>query len=153
MGRLAQLLVLAFSLVLMIQGSFASYSLSANCTNLRRNISEPLEGQRQTNQRAELTGILRALEIVPRNKPIEIITDSNYSINCATDWYKNWIRNDWKTSTGKVVENRDLVQAIRKLIDERGKVLTKFTWVKGHDNDPGNVAADRLAVAGAMAKR
>lgn len=84
---------------------------------------------------------------------MEIVTDSSYSINCSTDWYKNWIKHDWKTSTGKLVENKDLVQAIRKLIDERGKVLTKFTWIKGHNDDPGNEAADRLAVAGAMAKR
>ncbi|KAE8449725.1 hypothetical protein EG329_007500 [Mollisiaceae sp. DMI_Dod_QoI] len=116
-----------------------------------RNVSEPLEGMPQTNNRAELTGILRALEIAPRDRDLEIITDSNYSINCVTVWYQNWMKKDWKTSTNKDVENQDLIRGIRELIDEREKLKldTTFTWIRGHDNDPGNEAADRLAVAGA----
>ncbi|TGO67933.1 hypothetical protein BOTNAR_0033g00310 [Botryotinia narcissicola] len=119
-----------------------------------RNISAPLEGTLQTNQRAELTAALRALEIVPLDKSIEIITDSNYTINCATVWYKNWEKNGWKTSTGKTVMNEDLVKQIREIIDKRtkAKAQTNMTWVKGHDENPGNVAADRLAVKGAMEK-
>ncbi|KAM0162281.1 hypothetical protein ACHAQE_001804 [Botrytis cinerea] len=119
-----------------------------------RNISAPLEGSPQTNQRAELTAALRALETVPLDKNIEIITDSNYTINCATVWYKNWGKNGWKTSTGKPVMNEDLVKQIRALIDKRtkNKAQTNLTWVKGHDENPGNVAADRLAVKGAMEK-
>lgn len=120
-----------------------------------RNVSAPLEGTPQTNQRAELTAALRALEIVPLDKNIEIITDSNYTINCATVWYKGWEKNGWKTSTGNPVMNEDLVKQIRERIDERtkAKVQTNLTWVKGHDENPGNVAADRLAVSGAMGKR
>jgi len=107
----------------------------------------------QTNQRAELTGILRALQIVKKTQHLEIITDSSYSINCATVWYKGWTKNGWKTSTKGEVLNKDLVTDIRKLIDARDAagVTTEFTWIKGHDNDPGNEAADKLAVAGAMA--
>jgi ribonuclease HI len=102
-----------------------------------------------------LTAILRALQIVPKTQNLEIITDSNYSINCSTVWYKSWQKNGWKTTSGGVVLNKDLVIDIRKLITERdGKaVSTEFTWIKGHDNDPGNEAADKLAVAGAMAPR
>ncbi len=120
-----------------------------------RNVSEPLEGMPQTNNSAELTGILRALEIAPRDRDLEIITDSNYSINCVTVWYQNWMKNKWKTSTNKDVEEQDLVRGIRELIDERDKLKldTIFTWIRGHDNDPGNEAADRLAVAGAHLRR
>lgn len=115
-----------------------------------RNVSERLGGKLQTNQRAELTAILRALEIVDKDRPLEIITDSNYAINCSTVWYKNWKKNGWTTTGGSVVMNKDLVVDIRKILDERAEkgVETKFTWIKGHDNDPGNVAADLLAVAG-----
>ncbi|KAI9651149.1 hypothetical protein NHQ30_001186 [Ciborinia camelliae] len=120
-----------------------------------RNISAPLEGTPQTNQRAELTAALRALEIAPLDKNIEIITDSNYTINCATLWYKSWQKNGWKTSTGNDVMNLDLIKKIRSRIEERTKegVQTNMTWVKGHDENPGNVAADRLAVQGAMMSR
>jgi ribonuclease HI len=118
-------------------------------------VSEALEGPLQTNQRAELTAILRALQLVHKTQDIEIITDSNYSINCSTVWYKTWYKNGWKTSTNGEVVNKDIVVDIRKLIDRRDAAgaSTDFTWIKGHANDPGNEAADKLAVAGAMARR
>ncbi|KAL2753673.1 hypothetical protein ACRALDRAFT_2126496 [Sodiomyces alcalophilus JCM 7366] len=117
-----------------------------------RNVSERLQGEPQTNQRAELTAILRALEISPENQDIQIITDSQYSINCVTVWYKNWEKRDWHTSAGEPVKNKDLVQAVRERIEARELEGSKtvFTWVKGHSDNAGNIAADRLAVAGAQ---
>ncbi|KAH7413302.1 ribonuclease-like protein H [Cadophora sp. MPI-SDFR-AT-0126] len=121
----------------------------------KRNVSESLDGPVQTNNRAELTGIQRAFEIAPRKTDVEIITDSNYSINCVSVWYASWIKKNWVTSGGKVVENQDLIKGIRLLIEEREALgaETKFTWIKGHNDDPGNTAADRLAVAGAQSNR
>lgn len=116
-----------------------------------RNVSEPLKGSRQTNQRAELTAILRALEIAPRHRDVTIFTDSQYAINCVTQWFINWRRNNWMTSSQKPVENRDLVESILEKIEEREglKVKTLFEWVKGHNHDTWNEEADRLAVNGA----
>ena len=116
-----------------------------------RNISEALPGPRQTNQRAELTAILRALDTTPRDRDVTIVTDSQYSINCVTAWSMNWRRNGWKTSSGKLVENKDLVENILAKIEERNGLQsqTQFEWIKGHNKDPGNEAADRLAVDGA----
>ncbi|KAJ5272815.1 Ribosomal protein L9/RNase H1 N-terminal [Penicillium angulare] len=116
-----------------------------------RNVSEPLKGSRQTNQRAELTAILRAIDIAPRHRDVTIFTDSRYSIDCVTVWFKNWRRNNWMTKDKKPVENRDLVESILVKIEERAelKVQTIFQWIKGHAQDPGNEAADRLAVNGA----
>ncbi|KAL8728244.1 MAG: hypothetical protein Q9166_005547 [cf. Caloplaca sp. 2 TL-2023] len=85
----------------------------------KRNLSETLPGPRQTNQRAELTAILRALEIVPKNRDVSIITDSKYAIDCVTDWHVKWRRNGWKTTGGKTVENKDLVENILSKIEER----------------------------------
>ncbi|KAJ5216401.1 Ribosomal protein L9/RNase H1 N-terminal [Penicillium cinerascens] len=117
-----------------------------------RNVSEPLKGSRQTNQRAELTAILRAIDIAPRHRDITIITDSRYAIDCVTVWFINWRRNDWMTKDKKPVENRDLIESILVKIEERHelKVKTQFEWIKGHNKDPGNEAADRLAVNGAQ---
>lgn len=116
-----------------------------------RNVSEPLPGSRQTNQRAELTAMLRALEIAPRNRHVTIITDSKYSIDCVTVWYINWRRNGWQTSTRKPVENRDIIENVLSKIEERNAfgVKTLFEWIKGHANHAGNVEADRLAQDGA----
>lgn len=115
-----------------------------------RNISEPLRGSKQTNQRAELTAVARALDHVPIDRDVLICTDSYYSIRCITEWSPKWLRNGWKNSAGKDVENRDLVEPIVSRVCEREacKAKTKFQWIKGHANDPGNVAADQLAVNG-----
>jgi len=116
------------------------------------NISEPLQGPRQTNQRAELTAILRAIGVAPLHRHVQIYTDSQYAINCVTVWHTNWIRNGWQTSMNKPVENQDLIEQILDKIRERQEYgsTTKFEWVKGHtgEND-GNSKADELAVQGA----
>lgn len=59
------------------------------------------------------------------------------------------------TAKNKPVENKDLIMDIRQKIEEREslKSRTYFFWVKGHANDEGNSAADRLAVEGAMMGR
>ncbi|SLM33870.1 Ribosomal protein L9/RNase H1, N-terminal [Lasallia pustulata] len=132
------------------QGAFAGIGVYFGPGD-SRNVSEPLAGARQTNQRAELTAILRALDIVPRNRDVTIITDSRYAIDCVTVWYLNWRKNGWKTAAGKPVENKDIVENVLAKIEERNhlKVQTLFEWIKGHSNHPGNVEADKLAVNGA----
>jgi ribonuclease HI len=134
---------------------FVSISITrfAKSNNSSRNVSEPLRGERQTNQRAELVAIARALDHIPIDRSAEIITDSNYSIKCLEVWSEKWERpgqNSWKNAAGKDVENQDLIKPILARIRERRlcKADTKLTWIKGHNNHPGNVAADALAVAG-----
>jgi ribonuclease HI len=109
----------------------------------------------QTNQRAELTAIQRALEVIDPTADVNIFSDSNYAIKCSTVWYVNWQRNNWTTAQREPVLNKDLVVNIRALIDHRDAkgAKTQFFWIKGHSKDPGNEAADRLAVAGAAARR
>ncbi|KAI4599219.1 hypothetical protein KJ359_002178 [Pestalotiopsis sp. 9143b] len=116
-----------------------------------RNIAERLEGEPQTNQRAELTAILRALQKVSVDQDIQIHTDSKYSLNCITEWYRGWVTKGWKTQGGEEVKNRDLIQSIRAKIDDRDASGTRtlFQWVRGHGTTTGNVEADKLAVRGA----
>jgi ribonuclease HI len=97
--------------------------------------------------------IVRALDIVPKDRDVTIVTDSQYAINCSNVWYKNWQQNGWKSTNGKVVENRDIVENIRSKITERENMgsQTLFEWIKGHANLAGNVEADKLAVEGARA--
>lgn len=124
-----------------------------HCIDSRRNrnIAEALEGEPQTNQRAELAAIMRALQVAPVDQNVMIITDSTYSINCLTSWKDGWIKNGWKTSQGVDVLNQDLIKGTLARIEERKKagVNTHFEWVKGHAQSPGNIAADELAVKGA----
>lgn len=147
----------------------------------KRNISEPLSGTKQTNQRAELTAILRALEVAPRDRKIIIFSDSKYAIACVTEWFLKWREKNWINSSNKTVENKDLVQKILEMLEERvrlnqhrgeefedeevdeegeakgywdhGPGSVRFTWVKGHAKEEGNNAADELAVNGARVAR
>jgi ribonuclease HI len=59
------------------------------------------------------------------------------------------------TAKNKPVENKDLIMDVRQKIEERDhlKSGTYFVWVKGHANDEGNTAADKLAGEGAMMGR
>lgn len=48
------------------------------------NLAERVPGEPQTNNRGELLSIIRALETCPYPEvPLEIRTDSQYSINCG----------------------------------------------------------------------
>jgi ribonuclease HI len=119
-----------------------------------RNLAARLSG-RQTNQRAELTAVRRALAIIPLSANARIYSDSHYSIKCVTEWFQNWEARGWVTTGKKPVENRDIIEEILTLIREREQAggATAFEWVKGHGGDEGNEGADRLAVRGAaMAK-
>ncbi|KAL9097790.1 MAG: hypothetical protein Q9165_000116 [Trypethelium subeluteriae] len=120
-----------------------------------RNLSEPLPGPRQTNQRAELTALLRALDLTPHHLDATILSDSSYAINCVTVWHRSWEQKNWQTSAKKPVENRDIIEKVLEKIRLREEVgsRTVFEWVKGHAKDPGNLAADGLAVLGAKEAR
>lgn len=151
MAKLEQLPVLVSTLDRTTRGrSSQSAFQPAQADFISRNVSEPLRGSKQTNQRAELTAVARALDHVPIDRDVLICTDSYYAIRCITEWSPKWLRNGWKNSAGKDVENRDLVEPIVSRVCEREacKAKTKFQWIKGHANDPGNVAADQLAVNG-----
>lgn len=118
-----------------------------------RNLAERLQGLPQTNQRAELTAIQRALEVVPKNDHVEIFTDSQYSLNCVSVWATKWEKSDWVTSQGQPVMNQDIIKAVRAKVDERARAgaKTAFQWVKAHAKSKGNIAADALAGKGVTA--
>ncbi|RKP08744.1 ribonuclease H-like domain-containing protein [Thamnocephalis sphaerospora] len=117
--------------------------------NDERNLSEPLPGPTQTNQRAEITAVIRALETAGDARPVEIRTDSAYVVNAARTWIRNWKQRNWRKSDGKAVLNEDLFRRMDSLLMTRQKPVT-FTHVRAHVGIPGNEAADRLAVSGAM---
>lgn len=117
--------------------------------NDSRNISEPLQGERQTNQRAELTAIKRTLETLPSSsQPINICTDSKYSIDSLTKWNQGWERNGWRNSKNQPVENQDLIKGTLDLVLNKHQGGVQFTHVRGHAGVAGNEAADKLAVNG-----
>ena len=95
-----------------------------------------------TNNRMELTAVIKALEHYNEAKEIEIFTDSKYVMQGITEWIKNWKTNHWKTSQKKDVKNKDLWVLLDSV---SAKHDIKWSWVKGHAGDYGNEIADKLA--------
>ena len=113
------------------------------------NFSEKLFGK-QTNQRAELYAILKAFQLININsyKNIIIVSDSMYSINCITKWSKNWIKNGWKDSNKKSIKNKDLIEPIYSIYNQKTNIIFKHIYSHTDKQDIfsiGNSIADNLA--------
>lgn len=98
-----------------------------------------------TNNVMEMTAILKALEECHKRNIQEvcIFTDSQYVKNGISSWIINWKKNDWLTSTGTVVKNKELWIAIDEVRHSLSKV--EWKWVKAHNGDPKNEEVDKLA--------
>jgi ribonuclease HI len=103
-----------------------------------------------TNNRMELTAVIRALGTLKRRCPVEIYTDSQYVKQGIERWIHTWKTNGWKTSARKGVKNADLWQALDQAAAQHDIV---WHWVKGHADTPGNQRADELANLGVEAIR
>jgi ribonuclease HI len=97
-----------------------------------------------TNNRMELTAVLRAIEANPG--PLTVVMDSTYVKNGLESWSKGWVRNGWRTKSGDPVKNRDLWQELLATVDARPAGEVDFEWVKGHSGDAMNDLVDQLAV-------
>jgi len=107
---------------------------------------------RATNNHAELFAACEALRTFESvGGELVIVTDSRYVIDCLTRYIHGWKRNNWVTSKGGPVANRDLINIIDGLANRRG-IAVQWRWVKGHATSVGNMAADRYASAAAHAQ-
>lgn len=97
-----------------------------------------------TNNRMEMTAILRAMQAQPDGASVVICSDSQYCVNGLTTWKSGWKRKDWMKK-GEPMPNRDLWMALDR---QQGRINATFQWVRGHNGDVGNELADRLAAAG-----
>lgn len=101
--------------------------------------------QETTNNRMELTAVIKALELLKEPCCVKVHSDSAYIVNCFKQkWYEKWQKNGWLTSGNKPVENKDLWQRLLKLV---GKHDVEFIKVKGHSNIELNNRCDELARA------
>jgi len=95
-----------------------------------------------TNNRMELTAVIRGLQALKRPCIVAVTTDSQYVKNGITQWIHNWKRNGWRTAAKKPVKNDDLWRVLDEAVT-RHKVA--WHWVKGHSGHPENERADALA--------
>jgi ribonuclease HI len=98
-----------------------------------------------TNNKMELTAVIRALEALKGPSRVRIYTDSQYVQKGIQEWIHGWKRNGWKTAAKEPVKNKELwveLDQLRKSHD------IEWHWVKGHAGHPENERADALANKG-----
>lgn len=98
-----------------------------------------------TNNRMELTAVIRGLESLKRTCQVRVVTDSQYVQRGITEWIQRWRRNGWRTAAKKPVLNRDLWERLDQLM---GHHQVEWAWVRGHAGHAENERADALANRG-----
>ncbi|MBU2007440.1 MAG: ribonuclease HI [Gammaproteobacteria bacterium] len=101
-----------------------------------------------TNNRMEMMAAIQAMEYIHSTygpSKVLIVTDSQYLCEGATEWILNWVKHNWRNSSGSPVANKDLWLRIQKAHEAHEAV--KWKWCRGHTGIPGNEMADKLAKA------
>jgi ribonuclease HI len=100
-----------------------------------------------TNNRMEITAVIRGLEALKRPSKVEIVTDSEYVCKGLTEWMPKWKSNGWRRKEGTKfvpVKNEELW----KRLDELTALHTfRMKHVRGHRGHAENERCDVLAVA------
>ena len=98
-----------------------------------------------TNNRMELTAVIRGLEALKEPCIVELYSDSKYVIDALEKgWAAGWQKRGWVKSDKKPALNPDLWQRLLELCQIH---QVRCHWVKGHGENPKNNRCDELAVA------
>lgn len=98
-----------------------------------------------TNNRMELTAVIRGLQALKRPCRVNIVTDSKYVSDAITlGWARKWKAQGWMRNKKDKALNPELWEELLQLIDRHE---VKFTWVKGHAGHPENERCDEMAVS------
>ena len=95
-----------------------------------------------TNNRMELTAAIKALEFLPVGVEVTVYSDATYVVKGMTEWIHGWMKNNWRTSAKKAVENQDLWMDLYQ-----ASVDKKIHWklVAGHAGIHANERCDEIA--------
>lgn len=102
-----------------------------------------------TNNRMELSAVIKGLTRLKRRTIVRVVTDSQYVCLGMTEWVTQWIRNNWRRgskSGSPPVKNVELWQKLVELCD---KHAVEFEHVRGHAGHPENEECDEMAVEAA----
>ena len=103
--------------------------------------------RRTTNNRMELMGPIKGLEVLTQSCHVVLHSDSQYVVEgIEKGWAKRWRENGWMRNRRDQAINPDLW---RRLLDLCEKHEVEFRWVRGHAGDPENERCDQLAVQAA----
>ncbi len=96
-----------------------------------------------TNNKMELTAVIKGLEALNKRCKVDIYTDSRYIHDAINKgWLDKWQQNKWKTSSKTDVKNRELWKRLIQLLQ---KHEVKIHWIKGHHGQKENEQCDEIA--------
>lgn len=97
-----------------------------------------------TNNRMELTAVIKALSALKEPCQVKLTTDSKYVVDSINlGWARSWQKNGWRKVDKKPALNAELWEQLLSLLDTH---TVEFVWVKGHAGHPENERCDALAV-------
>ena len=101
-----------------------------------------------TNNTAELHALHQALIMasaeIDKGKSVGVYCDSQYSIQCVTQWAVNWQKKGWKKPSGEI-KNLELIKEMFALHQQlKGQI--QVLHVNGHVGVEGNELADRMSI-------
>ena len=98
-----------------------------------------------TNNRMELTAVLRALSMLKEPCIVHLVSDSKYVLDALSKgWVWGWKKKGWIKSDKKPALNVDLWEQLLPHIARHEMV---YEWIKGHAGHPENERCDAMAVA------
>jgi ribonuclease HI len=124
----------------------------------KKNLSQPLNDPKTTNNRAEMMAAIEAIRQVEdeldKGAELHIYTDSQYVIYCFTSTGKKYKATNYRKKDGTIVPNADLVKIAVNLTNNRKIVFHKVEAHTGRNDELsiGNRHADRLAMSGTLSK-
>ena len=96
-----------------------------------------------TNNRMELTAIIKALEALKEPCEVLIYSDSQYAVDAVSKgWLTYWRSHGWRTKGKDDVKNVDLWE---NLLEMMNKHHVSFVKVKGHSDNVNNNRCDEIA--------
>ena len=112
-----------------------------------RGVEKELSGgaAETTNNRMELTAVIRALSLLKEDCIVELYSDSKYVVDALEKgWLYGWKKRNWRKADNKPVLNVDLWEELLPLI---ARHEVHYHWVKGHAENEKNNRCDQMAVA------
>ena len=106
--------------------------------------------QNTTNNRMELTAVIKGLEELKETCQVSVTTDSEYVRKGITEWIIKWRQKGWRTSAKTAVKNSDLWQQLDR---EAARHHVTWHWIKGHSGHRENEIADTLANRGILERQ
>ncbi|MBU1487812.1 ribonuclease HI [bacterium] len=97
-----------------------------------------------TNNRMELTALIKGLEAIKEKCEVTVYSDSKYVVDgIGKGWALKWRANNWMRNKRDPALNRDLWEKLLELLESHD---VEIKWVRGHSENPLNEHCDNLAV-------